>query len=157
MTGDPAPAPTRAAVAVLAFDFGTRRIGVAVGNTLVRVAHPLATIDQERKAERFASIAEVIAEWQPAILVVGLPLHADGAEHEMTECARRFARQLQGRFRLPVEFSDERWTTELAQAALAAQGSGGAEAPGARDQVAAQMILQSWLNESEPKCQNERK
>lgn len=149
MTGDRTPAPTRAAVAVLAFDFGTRRIGVAAGNTLVRVAHPLATIEQERNEQRFDSIAELINEWQPAILVVGLPLHADGTEHVMTERARRFARQLQGRFRLPVEFSDERWTTELAQAALDAQGTRGAVARGARDRVAAQLILQSWFDERE--------
>ncbi len=147
MTGECTPAPTRSAVAVLAFDFGTRRIGVAVGNTLVRVAHPLATIEQERSAERFDSIAAMINEWQPKILVVGLPLHADGAEHVMTQRARRFARQLQGRFRLPVEFSDERWTTELAQAALDAQPKGCAVAHGARDRVAAQLILQSWLDE----------
>ena len=149
MTGDRTPSPTRAAVAVLAFDFGTRRIGVAVGNTLVRVAHPLTTIEQERNEQRFNSIAELINEWQPAILVVGLPLHADGTEHKMTERARRFARQLQGRFRLSVEFSDERWTTELAQAALDAQGTRGAVARGARDRVAAQLILQSWLDEHE--------
>ncbi|MBA3506812.1 MAG: Holliday junction resolvase RuvX [Betaproteobacteria bacterium] len=148
MTGDRKPAPTCAAVAVLAFDFGTRRIGVAVGNTLVRVAHPLATIEQERN-KRFDSIAELINEWRPAILVVGLPLHADGTEHAMTERARRFARQLQGRFRLAVEFSDERWTTELAQAALDAQGTQGTVARGARDQVAAQLILQSWLDQHE--------
>jgi len=149
VTGDRPPAPTRTAVAVLAFDFGTRRIGIAVGNTLVRVAHPLATIDEERSEQRFESITELINEWQPAILVVGLPRHADGTEHAMTERARRFARQLHGRFRLPVEFSDERWTTELAQAALGAQGTGGAVARGVRDRVAAQLILQSWLDEHE--------
>jgi len=145
VTGDRSPAPTRAAVAVLAFDFGTRRIGVAVGNTLVRAAHPLTTIDDERDERRFDAIAALIDEWRPAILIVGLPLHADGAEHRMTERARQFARQLHGRFRLPVEFCDERWTTELAQASLAAQGSGRARDRGVRDRVAAQLILQGWL------------
>src|SRR5512138_3062191 len=87
---------------VLAFDFGTRKIGVAVGNTMLRVAHPLTTIRAEAPAARFAAIAALVAEWRPSQLIVGRPLNDDGSEHEMTARADRFARQLEGRFGLPV-------------------------------------------------------
>jgi putative Holliday junction resolvase len=130
---------------VLAFDFGTRRIGVAVGNTIVRAAHPLATIDARTSADRFAAIHALIREWQPQRLVVGLPVHADGAEHEMTQRARRFARQLGGRFRLPVVEVDERHTTEAATSELAAARTGrGGRAR--RDEIAARVILQAYFD-----------
>jgi putative holliday junction resolvase len=132
---------------VLAFDFGTRRIGVAVGNTLVRVAHPLATIESEANEARFAAIEALIAEWQPGELVVGIPVHADGTAHDMTLRARRFARQLAGRFRLPVVEVDERHTTEAAQSQLAQAGLGGRRGRGHRDEVAAQLILQAYFDE----------
>ena len=132
---------------VLAFDFGTRRIGVAMGNTRTRMAHPLVTIDDERSDERFAAIAALVAEWQPRTLVVGLPTHADGTEHDMTHRAQRFARQLAGRFRLPVALVDERWTTEAAQSVMDAAGKSGRTERAARDAVAAQLILQSWFDE----------
>jgi putative Holliday junction resolvase len=132
---------------VLAFDFGTQRIGVAMGNTLMRIAHPLVTIEDERNDERFAAIAALVAEWQPGTLVVGLPTHADGSEHDMTHRALRFARQLEGRFRLPVAMVDERWTTEAAQSVLDDAGVSGRKGRAVRDQVAAQLILQSWFDE----------
>jgi putative Holliday junction resolvase len=132
---------------VLAFDFGTRRIGVAVGNTLTRRAHPLTTIEGERNDERFAAIAALVAEWQPGMLVVGLPTHADGSAHDMTLRAQRFARQLDGRFGLPVAMVDERWTTEAAQSAQDAAGAAGRKGRAVRDQIAAQLILQSWFDE----------
>ncbi len=141
---------------VLAFDFGTRRIGVAVGNTLTRAAHPLATIEDERSDQRFAAISALIAEWQPGTLVVGLPTHADGSEHEMTQRARRFARQLEGRFHLPVEMVDERWTTQAAQSAQDDAGSAGRKGRALRDQVAAQLILQSWFDEPDDPNANTR-
>ncbi len=132
---------------VLAFDFGTRRIGVAMGNTLTATAHPLATIDDERTQQRISAIAALLQEWQPGMLVVGLPTHADGKEHEMTQRARRFARQLEERFHLPVVLVDERWTTEAAQSALDDAGTAGRKGRAMRDQVAAQLILQSWFDE----------
>jgi putative Holliday junction resolvase len=132
---------------VLAFDFGTRRIGVAVGNTLVRVAHPLATIDDAVSARRFAAIAALVDEWQPGMLVVGIPVHADGTPHEMTARARRFARQLHGRHGLPVVEADERWTTQDAQSALDAAGHGGRRGRPVRDAIAAQAILQGYFDE----------
>lgn len=131
---------------VLAFDFGTRRIGVALGNTLMRVAHPLRTIDAEANAARFEAIAALIAEWQPCLLVVGRPTHSDGTEHEMTARAERFARQLEGRFELPVRRCDERYTTLAADAALAGDGVGEAARREVRDAVAAQLILQSFFD-----------
>ena len=132
---------------VLAFDFGARRIGVAVGNTLTRVAQPLTTLDCDRDNERFAAIAALLDEWQPDMLVVGIPVHADGAAHAMTAQARRFARELVERFRLPVKLADERWTTQLAQTALDEAGAGGRKGRAIRDQVAAQMILQGWFDD----------
>jgi putative holliday junction resolvase len=94
----------------LAFDYGMRRTGVAVGNTLLRRAQPLRTLATQGEA-RFAAIAALLAEWTPDALVVGVPFHPDGAAHDNTRRARRFARQLHGRFRLPVHEVDERYTT----------------------------------------------
>ena len=94
----------------LAFDFGLRRVGVASGNSLTRQATPMKTVSAEGEL-RFAEIARLIAQWQPDALVVGVPFHPDGAEHENTLRARRFARQLQGRFKLPVFEVDERYST----------------------------------------------
>lgn len=131
---------------VLAFDFGTRRIGVAVGDLATRLAHPLATIERERDADRFEAIAALVAEWRPSRLLVGLPVHADGTPHELTERARRFGRQLAGRTGLPVEYADERHTTLAAGALLAEAGVTGARAREVRDRVAAQAILQGWLD-----------
>jgi putative Holliday junction resolvase len=135
---------------VLAFDFGTRRVGVAVGNTLVRVAHPLATIEGDANDVRFAAIAALIDEWRPDELVVGVPVHADGAAHDMTLRAQRFARQLAGRFRLPVIEVDERYTTEAAESQLARSGHGGRRGRAQRDEVAAQLILQAYFDEPRP-------
>ena len=100
----------------LGFDFGTKRIGVASGNTLTRSAQALQTVAAEGDA-RFEAIGRLIREWQPNALVVGVPFHPDGAAHDNTERARRFARQLHGRFKLTVHEVDERYTTTEAQAA----------------------------------------
>jgi len=94
----------------LVFDFGTRRVGVATGNTVTRSATPLRTVAVEGQ-QRFTAIAALIQEWQPDALVVGVPFHPDGAPHDNTERARRFARQLHGRFHLPVHEVDERYST----------------------------------------------
>ena len=99
----------------LAFDFGTRRVGVAVGNSLLRRAQPLKTLEAQGDA-RFAAIDTLVREWQPDALVVGVPFHPDGAAHDNTQRARRFGRQLQGRFGLPVNEVDERYTTTEALA-----------------------------------------
>ena len=131
---------------LLGFDFGLRRIGVAVGTTRLRSARPLTTIDAEATSQRFAAIGALIDEWQPDRLVVGIPLHADGTPHELTARARRFARQLAGRHAVPVVEVDERHTTELARSALREAGRGGRNDRALRDAVAAQIILQAYLD-----------
>ena len=134
---------------ILAFDFGTRRIGVAIGNTLTRVARRLTTIESEASAARFEAIASLIDEWRPDMIVVGRPVHADGSEHEMTARAERFARQLSGRFGLKVSCVDERFTSVAADTELASAGVHGKARKAARDAVAAQLILQSWFDETD--------
>lgn len=113
------PAATSGASSCLAFDVSTLRVGVAVGNSVTRSAQPLRTLAQRGDA-RFKAIETLIQQWQPDALVVGVPVHADGTEHDNTRLARRFARQLEGRFRLPVHEVDERYTTVEARAAGAA-------------------------------------
>ena len=99
----------------LAFDFGTQRVGVAHGNTVTRTAQPLGTVDATG-AKRFERIQQFITEWQPNALVIGVPFHPDGAAHGNTERARRFGRQLHGRFGLTVIEVDERYSTTEAHA-----------------------------------------
>ena len=134
---------------LIAFDFGLRYIGVAVGDTQTRLAHPLEYIDAEANAARFARIAALIAEWQPATLVVGLPLDAEGGDHDMTRRARRFAHQLEGRFRLPVVLVDERLSSAEADALLRSQGRGGRAHKQDNHAIAAQLILQAYLDSLE--------
>lgn len=120
----------------LAFDFGTQRTGVAVGNRLTRCAQAIKTVKAEGDA-RFAPIAALIKEWQPHALVVGVPRHPDGNPHEMTGRAKRFARQLAGRFSLPVHEVDERYSSVEA----AAQGAKDLDAESAR------IILEQFLRD----------
>ena len=100
-------------LSVMAFDYGTRRIGVAVGNTLTKLGQPLKTITEPNTDVRFKVIQDLITEWQPNRLVVGLPCHPDGTEHEMSQKARRFGNQLSGRFQLPVDWVDERYSSAV--------------------------------------------
>jgi putative Holliday junction resolvase len=101
---------------IFAFDFGIKRIGMAMGNTMIRQAQPLKVISAIDNAARFAAIEALIAEWTPALLVVGLPMHPDGTPHEMTARCRKFANQLHGRFNLPVELVDERYSSAVISA-----------------------------------------
>lgn len=135
---------------VLGFDFGTRRIGVAIGESLLKQATPLTVIHGEGNDERFAAIAKLLAEWQPVLLVVGLPTHLDGTAHEMTARATRFANQLRGRFRLPVAMADERLTSLDAEVRLRDAGRNSRRARPHLDAVAAQLILQGWLDTAPP-------
>ncbi|OFZ65915.1 MAG: Holliday junction DNA helicase RuvA [Betaproteobacteria bacterium RBG_16_56_24] len=132
---------------LLAFDFGTRRIGVAVGNTLLRRANPLATISEEKTEARFAGIAALLREWQPSALVVGLPGNEDGTPHELTALCRRFANRLKGRFNLPTILVDERYTSLAASAQLNEEGIHGRNQKALLDQYAAQQILQAYFDE----------
>lgn len=144
----PHPSPlTPHLTTVLAFDFGLKRIGVAVGDRMIGVAHPLQTIQGESNGQRFSAIAALIEEWQPGLLVVGLPFHLDGGEHEMTLRCRRFSRQLEGRFGLPVALVDERLSSAAASQDLREIGITGRRQKVMLDQVAAQRILQSYLDE----------
>lgn len=121
----------------LAFDFGTKRIGVASGNSLTQTATPLATLAHDSSDARLAAIAALIGEWQPAALVVGVPRHPDGAAHDNTRRAERFARQLRARFDLPVHEVDERYTTTEALATGAADV----------DAASAALILEQYFNQ----------
>ncbi|MEY4564501.1 MAG: hypothetical protein RLZZ618_3778 [Pseudomonadota bacterium] len=120
----------------LAFDYGTKRVGVASGNTVTHSATPLRTVAAEGDA-RFVALGALIKEWAPDALVVGVPVHPDGAPHENTAKAKRFARQLHGRFGLPVHEVDERYTTTEAHA----QGAADVDA------ASAAIILEQFLRE----------
>ena len=117
---------------ILAFDFGEKRIGVAVGNTITKTSEPLKIIQEKNQDEKFKAIEALIQEWQPQLLVVGLPIHPDGAEHEMTQKAKRFGNQLHGRFQKEVVWVDERYTSVSVQ--------------DRNDALAAQLILQQHLD-----------
>ena len=129
---------SRAVRSFLAFDYGTKRVGVATGNTLMKMSQPLRTLALEGDA-RFKAIEALIKEWTPDALVIGVPFHPDGAEHDNTLRARKFGRQLNGRFGLKVHEVDERYTTVDAEAA------------GARDadSAAAALILEQFFREHE--------
>jgi putative Holliday junction resolvase len=139
----PHPDPTPAAplprrdYSFLAFDYGLKRTGVASGNTVTSSASPLTTVNAEGSA-RFAPIERLIREWQPDVLVVGVPFHPDGAEHDNTRAARRFARQLEGRFALPVVVVDESYSTTAALAGGARHGDA--------DAAAAAILLQQFFD-----------
>jgi putative Holliday junction resolvase len=142
----PAVPPATQSGTVLGFDFGAKRIGVAVGEHQLGLAHPLATIDADDRERRFAAIDKLIAEWQPASLVLGLPLATDGSEHEMTRRARRFARQLEARYRIDVKLIDERYTSTAAEELLRAQRVDLRQNKTAIDAAAAQIILQEYFD-----------
>ncbi len=100
-------------ITVMAFDYGTRRVGVAVGNSVTQLGQALKTIAAANSEILFLEVASLLKEWQPDQLVVGRPLHPDGTPHEMTAKASRFGNQLHGRFALPVSWVDERYTSAI--------------------------------------------
>jgi putative Holliday junction resolvase len=132
---------------LLAFDFGTKRIGVAVGNSITHTTQPLITMHGEQNEQRFQTIETLIKEWQPSALIVGLPSNDDGTPHEMTRLCRRFANRLKGRFNLPVILVDERYTSASASTQLTEMGVRGIKQKVMIDQVAAQHILQAYFDE----------
>ena len=137
----------RPAGTLLAFDFGHRRIGVAVGQTLTGSASALGVVSVTTKPD-WQTITKIIDEWKPVALVVGLPLAADGGETEMSEDARRFGRQLEGRYGIQVVYEDERLTSFSAeQRFVDARAEGGMRRKDAalKDAMAAQIILETWL------------
>ncbi|HEY9396210.1 MAG TPA: Holliday junction resolvase RuvX [Burkholderiales bacterium] len=149
MSDLPVSPPPSSSVAgtVLAFDFGLRHLGVAVGEASLGFAHPLTSIDAEANDIRFAEIAKLVAQWQPTLLVLGLPLNMDGSEHEFTRRARRFGRQLEGRFGVSVAFVDERLTSVEAESQLRDIGHGGRAHKSLSHTIAAQIILQNYFDD----------
>lgn len=133
---------------MLAFDFGVRRIGVAVGELELMQAHPLTTIRDERNDRRFPAIAALIGEWRPVRLVVGFPVALDGTPHAMTARCIRFANQLRGRFGVGVEYAEERLSSVEAEKRLRENGYNARNIRDTRehiDALAAQIILQSYF------------
>ena len=130
---------------LLGFDYGTRRIGVAVGQLITHTVTPLTTLHSHNDSPDWQAIRKLIAEWQPDKLVVGLPLQLDGTAQPLTAKAQRFGNQLKGRYNLPVEMMDERLTSHEAETELASRKGKSAKAD--IDALAAALILQSWLDQ----------
>ena len=129
---------------ILGFDYGAKHIGVAVGQTVTRTASPLQTLSMRANKIDWRALEALVRSWQPLMFVVGEPLNMDGTEQAMTAAARRFGRQLQGRFTLPVAYADERLSTVEARRHQAATGTlGRPDHP-----VAACVILETWLAEN---------
>ena len=131
----------------LGFDFGERTIGVAVGNDSSRQAHPLTTVRVIRGQPEWGKIEQLIEEWQPSALVVGLPLNMDGSENPVTPKARKFGNRLNGRYNLPVHMVDERLTTRDARTELYNAGVTEKRHKPVLDKLAAQAILQTFLSQ----------
>jgi len=132
---------------ILGFDFGMKNIGIAVGQELTRTANPLTALKARDGIPDWDQIRKLLDEWQPDLLVVGLPLNMDGTEQEMTAAARRFGNRLNGRFNLPVEWQDERLTTYEALDQMGIRSKMDSRQRSDVDQLSAQLILQSWLNQ----------
>jgi putative Holliday junction resolvase len=137
---------------LLGFDFGSKRIGVAVGQELTGTARELLTLNNRDGAPDWEAITRLLAEWQPDALVVGLPLNLDGSEHEVSRMARRFGNRLRGRYNLPVFHIDERLSSSEAEALLSGQGRFDKADV---DKMAARLILESWLNQTAQAQQSE--
>ena len=131
---------------LIGFDFGSRRIGVAVGETTTRIASPLGAIEAEANEARFEAIGRIVAEWHPAGFVVGLPRHSDGSEHAVARLAEKFGRRLEARYNVPVMYVDETLTSAEAEASLKhTRTRAGSKSD--VDALAATLILQSYLDE----------
>ena len=131
---------------LIGFDFGERRIGVAVGETGTGIANPLRAIDAAANDERFREIEKLVNEWRPAGFVVGRPRHADDSEHAVAKLAEKFALRLAARYHVPVVMVDETLSSASAEESL--RGSrAGAKKKGDVDAVAAAIILQSYLDD----------
>lgn len=124
---------------VIALDYGLARIGVAVGNMLTKTARPLRIIHWKTNEQKWSELSSVLSEWQPAAVIVGLPMHKDGKANTMTPICSRFARQLEGRFGIPVVLEDERFSS------VEAESEAEDDADFIDDEAAA-VILQQWLN-----------
>jgi len=133
---------------LIGFDFGERRIGVAVGETGTGIANPLGAIDAAANDARFREIEKLVLEWRPAAFVVGRPRHQDDSEHAVAKLAEKFARRLHAKYHVPVVMVDETLTSAAAEASLAGSRAG-TKRQGDVDAVAAAIILQSYLDDPE--------
>ncbi len=131
---------------VLAFDFGTKRIGVAIGQRVTKMARALITLSAKNGVPHWDKVTQLVKRWQPQEFVIGIPLNMDGSEQPLTQHARNFARMLQERYHLRVHEVDERLTTVAARERLFEEGGYKALQEGQVDSVAAQLILQAWLD-----------
>lgn len=132
---------------LLGFDFGMKRIGVAVGQTVTKTARPLAIVKANQGTPDWNTVTKLIHTWRPDAIVVGIPLNMDGTEQPLTQAARHFADLLQKRFNLPVHGMDERLTSIEAKARLFNEGGYKALQNTPIDSIAAQLILQNWLTQ----------
>lgn len=135
-------------ITVLAFDFGLKRIGVAVGQSLTQTAKPLPLLNAQDGAPKWDQVKQLIDDWQPKLLVVGLPVHMDGTEQDLTRFAKRFGNRLNGRFNLPVEWVDERLTSYEAELMLDDLNIGRSNDKIGIDSVSAMLILEQYFSES---------
>jgi putative Holliday junction resolvase len=133
---------------LIGFDFGERRIGVAVGETSTRIAMPLGAIEESANDARFREIGKLVDEWRPAAFVVGRPRHSDDSEHAIAKLAEKFARRLAARYNLPVAFVDETLTSATAEAELRGMRTRASRKSDV-DALAAAIILQSYLDSPE--------
>lgn len=133
---------------VIAFDFGEKKIGVAIGNSITKTAHPLETIRKVKKSERIEIIENLLNEWEPGIVVVGLPLNEDGTESRLTLLAQNFAKKIKNRFKVPIVMVDERYTSVEAKILLNGNVKSIKKENQVIDQVAAQIILGSYFDRS---------
>lgn len=133
---------------LIAFDFGMKRIGVAIGQTVTETARPLDTIQAKEGVPNWLAIEKLIKKWLPDALVVGIPLNMDGTDQPISQNARQFAEALRKRYQISVHEMDERLTTKNARERLFAQGGYKALQDGQVDRVAAQLILQNWFAEN---------
>ena len=132
---------------VLAFDFGLKRIGVAVGQSITQTAKPLPLLPAENGAPKWEQVKQLIEHWQPQLLVVGVPVHMDGTEQDLTRFSKRFGNRLNGRFRLPIEWVDERLTSYEAELMLDDLGIEPTDKKIGVDSVSAMLILEQWFRE----------
>lgn len=132
---------------ILAFDYGTQNIGVAVGQEFSATAQELPPLKARDGVPDWNQVAGLLAEWQPDLLVVGLPLNMDGSDSEFAQRARKFANRLHGRFGMPIEMMDERLSTFSAKGEAMARGHGGNYREAPVDSIAARLILESWFNQ----------
>ena len=145
---------TTAPRTLLAFDYGTKRIGVAVGQELTRTATPLITLNISANKIDWNAIDQLVTDWRPDAFVVGLPLNADGSEHAISHAAKQFGNQLQARYNLSTYWVDERLTSMEAESMIATSRAGRKSKPSDRnkvkaevDKTAAKLILESWFNQ----------